>query len=627
MPQEKEILLDPYSILMLIDELDEIVKNDFIYEQPYQSTSKDIKGRLRLLIEFVNQDSIIQLKVTTLFNLFYRINTVEKRQKELHYQGRVNLNTLNVIVKSMGYHNYYDWRKQKNDNQERTSKYKEKYFEHVYNLLVEHDSKGDSLYEAIHSKGLDALGSKWLSAILPEIFFNALEDRDLDFGEKVSDVMVFNGDPNTYYKSKIKTNETQEVNLSEIKGTFIIHALSPLNDSIFLLCELGRFVRLSTALSEIANSKGNISNIPKAKIACTHGEWASLNSTVREMQNAGIKLDFEKARSRRLSLYTRLVDREDVKMMDVHDISNPFFSEVNGQHVEEQTAQYQIFFKEDVYEKIQQQYDKIIRTASEASEFIKNIVASFGDAGKENIKYVLLQRYAQLNYSGYLKIAIQREFDFDDTFNNLNKFYTKELKGYNLFGLYFSDYKVPAPVGNINSTGNQNFKDIETHPYFFPSGKLFSYFKSKSNENDLRKIIAQMSSNVILLDDFENDMKVSRLINRYSMISLAPIISDLLSFVFHFRFRKNKWIKFFKRQGLGEEFIQAWRNNDYVSYINNFSSLSFYTSDIPYYLFPYVWALGYYKNEHDRFKTFYIEFIIEILNTTQEVFQYDTGKY
>ena len=134
-----------------------------------------------------------------------------------------------------------------------------------------------------------------------------------------------------------------------------------------------------------------------------------------------------------------------------------------------------------------------------------------------------------MEYKNYLKVGIFREFEFDDTFNQLNSDNLIIGKDYKFYGLYFKDYPVKVPKKK------NSFEERKTHPYFFPSGAYYKTIKDKYFNDGLNKetflkkdnakkighqknfdnMMTELSDNIILMSDYDNPNKINKIIERY----------------------------------------------------------------------------------------------------------------
>ncbi len=519
------------------------------------------------------------------------------------------------------------------------------YFDKLFNYFSEHDDSEDSILKRIKDENkLSKSDQEWILGVVPEIFLNKSirkgETQKEYFGlydggtQYMSNPILFNGDSKKYHKDNEKKLYSKTVFdlYQNYKGTYLVHALSPLDDNMFIFCELGRFARISDSANIFFEEK------KEAKIFCVDDDWSEYNLTIKELEIGGADLDYVKNKQLRKKIYEKI-------LININKTEQKFRFH-NFKEVQEQFEEKNIDKEVDQYHKLatnksvsiellKNDYNEIIKDVETSTEFINNIKKSFvsdeEDTLEKNIiKYVLFQRYLQVNLEKYLKIAILREFDFDNTFNQLNGSQKTTKKDYESYGLYFKDYVVKVP----KKDSKNGYINRKTHPYFFPSG---DYYNTLKNESDIKfkgirkkdgtffkeekakfdALISNLKKNVILVSDYNDYDKILEIINRYRMKELAVIMCDFISFIYYY-FDLHISSDLFKESGFNKEFLQNWKKSYhagkrdktvYKKHFSNFLAFSYNTNPVPFYFFPYIYAFEELEKEEKTFKEQYAKLI------------------
>lgn len=528
------------------------------------------------------------------------------------------------------------------------------YFNKLFNSFYDTDKTEDSILKDIQEKNnLSKSDQEWILGVIPEIFLNESirYDRNEYFGlydngtQYMSNPILFNGDISKYQLRNsgkiLESNNIVDLS-SNYKGTYLVHALSPVDDSIFLLCELGRFARISHSANVHYKTKKT------TKIICVDEEWSQNNLTVEELKN-GMNLDYERTEKLRMKIYKRILNNlgenvEEFKFSGFKEVKNEAQKAIsNYRSIDREVEQYNKLANEEELFNHLKNYDEIIKDVESSTKFIENIKVSFASKSnsikKSIIRYVLFQRYLQINLENYLKIGVFREFDFDHTFNQLNGSQKKITKDYQSYGLYFKDYTVKVPKKS-NQKKEIIYEDRRIHPYFFPSGDYYNTLKNKykidftklkaestgeffpQKKEQYDKLIAELKSNVILISDFNNYNKILSIINRYRIKELAVIMCDFFSFIYYY-FNKKDSLDLFRNSKFSKEFLNIWKasyssketRNEriYSEHFSNFLAFSYNTSTVPFYFYPYIFAFDELEDEEKFYKERYAMLIMNTL--------------
>lgn len=344
-------------------------------------------------------------------------------------------------------------------------------------------------------------------------------------------------------------NESHSIDFKKSEGLILGHGLSPVSETICLLFELGRFKRIAS-----------IYELKKSKIFLTGPGWASYNRSAKELipDEKKRKSILQKSHAFREKLYDNLKiphnTLEDYNLNAIPKHDNININTINK--VAEEYEEYTLFLKSidqnissNDYAINKKAILDIIETLSKPSsreilkdkiptelkllsfsifEDIKNlfiihtIVKHFGSWDKDTFYYTLLQRYHQLSFNGWIKIAIESEKLFDASFTKLGK--VDGIGETNLGALYHKHYFFKKGKDGM---------PLNVIPYTFPSGRVWN-----RNRNKLKDTI----NDVILLWDFEESRapKLIQIISQIDLRQLAIQMSDLFSFCYYF-FNKTEF--------------------------------------------------------------------------------------
>lgn len=415
-------------------------------------------------------------------------------------------------------------------------------------------------------------------------------------------------------------NISQLISLTVSESVLLCHALSIHSDSLFLLSDIGRFARFARIF------KPDVS----PQVFLTGVDFGKLNWVVQKykdvVEGKNYEIDIDDTLRSCFEFRKKLYERMQFKVVVCDWLnldSNKYFEQLNSTTISTRSDGYSNLMKivmgkygESLSEKltasqtkdaIKQINDFIPKmTASGNKEnilkfkfvqndlrkhlnVIKMVVNNFNSYSEETFRYFLLQYYHQFKFDRHLKLAIDRESIFDNTFHELKNTEEDSLaNAYELFGLYFKDYECIW-----------NGKEHTVHPYYFPSGTLHQNCKT----------LSEAESAVILIKD--GLPKIRNVINSYgTKIQLSALMSDVFSFAYFFFYNKPNSSKSFDREfkiiasSLGTDFIASWEaftaypdNFDYL--LNQFQEnlITFYGKEtiIPFWYYPYIFTFNEFK--------------------------------
>lgn len=387
-------------------------------------------------------------------------------------------------------------------------------------------------------------------------------------------------------------------NLKQRKGVLLCHALSPFSESIGFFCDIGRANRIAKGLK-----------LP-LRVMLAGEDWTKFNWVVQDLKlednliqneewrkkvysKLGIQCDtctIENVKSKFKDLNLKLISNDYLKIVKKSWGENIDKERFNTEQVEELLKKPNDFFDYAAL-KILEPELKPFKTT------ISCILRNFHRIDSVTFIYFLTQYYHQSQYKGWLKISMEREKDFDESFKEISE--SKSLfeqesapndsEHLDLTGLYFEDY-----VYGIYKDGDKTVP-LTAHPYYFPSGSIFQYYKDDLN---LAK------ENCLMIYDLTN-IKIERHLSQINYFQKARLISDLLSFA-HLLSEQNDnvrtvvrtWMKSIKKS---TSLWQSWekftiKNNDFSSLCRTWTDLAFTSWNnhnnlqVPYHFLPFLWT-------------------------------------
>ncbi len=427
--------------------------------------------------------------------------------------------------------------------------------------------------------GINPHDSPLYCALIPELTFSIISPNKFD---------------QEYFEDTFNLGQNgQKKRIEDYQKSLLCHALSPFPDTLALLLDIGRFLRLSGGLNLSPNLLlGGI-------------EFGKLNWVVKDFD---AKDRLFSSNSFRRKLYKKVGFREDENLFycepknaysnsmktlnsDEHEIdtialsyealSNFMFgSEYIRKRLTKEEAKFLELkieemgnVKTDYLEKLSVFSISTVRDSIDSQfEAIRSVLVHLRRLDKDTFKYYLVQRYNQLKFDDCLKIAIRREHDFDSTFDKIDTL--DNIKRRSFSSIYFKDYYFN--------------EDRETvHPYYFPSGNVYTKYSD----------IEVAKSKVILIIDSRE--KIESLVSNLDESQIAKILSDLLSFSTYFYKGDHAKLKLIRKllAVYCEEFAFSWKeyNSHSHAFKHNFemfSELIFSNvselSILPFYFYPYI---------------------------------------
>lgn len=481
--------------------------------------------------------------------------------------------------------------------------------------------RGQGIYEIVSERNNveDDLSRKWL-AFNPILFFRLLFPEIFPAKSYISNVFSIRPGIDVIHKknqSVCRFTGDEKIDAKNIKGLVTLHALSRESDTIALLIDIGRFLRI----------KKNIFPDKRAHLVLARPDWAKVNklNNLRGqvsdtiLENA-LSLNFQ----RRRIIYGLIgiqehKDHTDNSLIRLKAISSTDIGDENirlkiklmcKQFSELGSFMIDNFGDKDLLNQleslengnetasIQEVYKSgfekglvidLLRSSKYIVFVLKTIYELYGDLGYDTFYYVFLQRYLQHEYKGFLKVAVKSEWKFENTFRKLD-YFDDSFNTHYIHTLYHRN--------NYFSKGSSNDRVelLDVLPYTYPSGRLCTYFSSP-NEQD---------RNVIFLDKNKfSTTEAKNIINGMDVDELAIQCCDLLCFV--------QELTDCNEISLDQVFIGCYNNslineveismNDFKNYksydIFSWRILSVWSEQcpIPFFFFPFIAALKLFDLE------------------------------
>ena len=210
-------------------------------------------------------------------------------------------------------------------------------------------------------------------------------------------------------------------------------------------------------------------------------------------------------------------------------------------------------------------------------EAIKHIVSRIRYISYDTIMYFLMQKYAQESYEHCTKTGIDREIDFDEPFYLMSQGISGSISVKR--GVYFKNYELEDEEG----------ESLTVHPYCFPSGTLFS----KYSFEDCLSMVPHM-------DEMNDEGALKESLMRLPYPHNARFCADILSFIHFYSLPDLKELRDFVADEISEistEWAESWNYyaKDPETFKNRLSSWSrlwasrWYENapPVPYHYFPY----------------------------------------
>lgn len=437
-----------------------------------------------------------------------------------------------------------------------------------------------------------------------------------------------------------------EIRKKSINYSLICHGLSPTADTLLLLADIGRSLRISYALG-----------IMDVQVLLADISWMKYNRSIRQLMDANKFID--KLRiciDKRQRLYNAI--GLSYRVFGISDYGSPE-SNINKTDLEKRAKSFrqlaEVLWGEKSLNPHDSQMKNIIGTslhgikrgdsnhppyistlisfenvASALEKALENqlnvlrtISSLFSTFDEEIFIYYFAQYYAQKRYDRYLKIAPHSESKFDGPFNTLSRD----------FDLLTRSKSKTTPENEVRKESSDT-TDINFHIYL-PQYKLGYYeilpYTSVSGDvirNDVP--LSEFLDRSILLDDAYNSNidKIFRVVSETPIPSRNRIIADLLSFI-HILSNKAPTVK--DRSTLirciaelniaiaDQLFSKVDSSSDYQDiYASWLKAIQSEKSTPPFHIIPYLWEEKDWDENRLRNSSVMINELLQIVRAITE---------
>jgi hypothetical protein len=434
-------------------------------------------------------------------------------------------------------------------------------------------------------------------------------------------------------------------------SSLICHGLSPISDTLLLLADIGRNIRISHALgvmrfnvmlADVSWIKHNRSiNQRMSKKEFLNGLRICLDKRKRlyralefEYKVFGInnfgreELNINRTALEKLTKEFRQLARVlwGEKSLSSHD---PQMKKLIGKRFTGMTNQEKTQLSPDIatlisYENLAVSLEKELESQLTILRTISDLFSTF-DA--EIFFYYFAQFFAQQKYSWYIKIAPMSEIKFDEPFETQTKHFLSVMSGGGGQGAAGSNRK-DKRAGKTNKKDSKSWFEIYLPQYKLGNYELLPYTSISGDvlKNDIA-IDKFQSSTVLLEDSYEDKIdKVIGVITETPTPYLNRIVSDLLSFIHYLinrsaitdRVRSLEEYLFKLEPHIAEQIFS--RDDTPVNYPSIFADWLKAIDDEaaipPFHVIPYLWEERDWDKE--RIKTL-SALIIELLRVVNDL--------
>lgn len=343
--------------------------------------------------------------------------------------------------------------------------------------------------------------------------------------------------------------------LQHIKHVLICHGLSPIEDSILLLADLGRAYRTSWAL-------GYDMEVMLADIS-----WMSSNRSIRQFPTLTNR-DIDTGLRVCLDKRTRLYEAVGIQPKRHEIVPYDKAKKISGKKLEQISSRYLALAKllwgdntvgrleHEKVKRISQLLDRIPLRAGEDIpshihtlgqfpgvlaaieeklkphlEILRVIAKQFNSFDEEVFTYFFAQYYAQDAYRGaVLKVAPESEKTFDEPFDKLDPYFRAWGEGHSTTDILAGTYSPAKPLKPLSVTYQPQYSigGFSVLPYTPLS--LDSLRLEDKNHNFVRQ-------RLIMLEDIDADgidghvQKNSQLLSSSSIVKRNQVVADVLGFI------------------------------------------------------------------------------------------------
>lgn len=368
------------------------------------------------------------------------------------------------------------------------------------------------------------------------------------------------------------------------RGILVCHTLNPTWESAAIIAELGRASRLSAGMGK------------PLRLMLAGTTWAKHNWVVQDLDlevNLSKNLEWRRRLYGNLSLEYDKCEINDIeydgKNVDVENLAKDYAylaraiwgdeivsARIDDVKIEELLQKLTLCVQGDNKFNLLD-IPLISDSLAPHIEVVTSVLENLKRLDVDTFTYFLLQYFHQAKYANYIKLAPMRERGFDEPFRSMDKSYAVE-RGHNTQSyIYMSDYYFCREGLNMES--------LTVHPYYFPSGVLYSKYPNPYEARD----------RCLMLGDGLEKIKTSLLSQK--RLDRARFIADLMSFAHFSKGRAKKRVADWCMK-MGGDINKSWKTYSVDS--QTFSRMGYHWSrtcfteigkenTIPYYYLPYNW--------------------------------------
>lgn len=490
--------------------------------------------------------------------------------------------------------------------------------------ISQHIELNDSLY---------ALAMATPEALMSKMYYMGWGDarKQKDTNEKAPELMKLYGEFSSSYSIPNATDMVQKIKDDTINKSLICHGLSPTSDTILLLAELGRSVRMTKALG-----------IKSTEILLADISWIKYNRSISQMFNKKDFLDqLRVCIDKRKRLYKALglkyttfgisdfgESTNYIKKSNISEATQTYRELASAlwgkESLSKQNADmkaligksFQGFSKKNLsqipnYLKILLRFDHLgnalENSLTDELTVLRTLSELFSTFDEEVFIYYFAQYFAQSQYNNYLKMAPYSEIKFDAPFEKNSE--------------HFNHFIKRVEKKKIKTNGHVYYPQYrlgkyEILPYTSISGDII---KQKLNIQDFK------SGTILLNDSYHSETdKVLGVLTETPIHHRNRLLSDLLSFLHLLvseanldssMYQKIKEVLYKLDAEIGEQIFSQETIDSYPQIFSNaLKAITDTDVVLPFHLIPYTWDEKMWTAERHKDCALLIKEILVVVN-------------